>query len=81
MSASNPTVREFAAVAYALGVARGALHSALQGSANARELKQILDGTSAASIASAIGQSESDLTVDWNDHLSEDEKRAITGAP
>jgi hypothetical protein len=67
MSASNPTVREFAALAYALAVARGALHSASQGIADARELRQVLDGTSTASIANAIGRTELDAITGARD--------------
>ena len=80
MSGSNLSVREFAALAYALGVARGALQSALQGNADAQELRQVLDGTSTASIARAIGQTESGLSLDWNKYLTQEEKRAIAGA-
>jgi len=80
MSADNPTAREFAAVAYALAVARGALYSVLSGGGHATDLKQILDGTSTANIAAAIGLTESDLALDWNEHLTEDEKQTIAGA-
>ena len=79
MSASNPTTREFAALAFALGIARGALQSAMDGSADAQELQMVLDGTSVTSIANALDQAESDLALDWNEYLTEDEKRAISG--
>lgn len=79
MSAQKPSPREFAAVAYALAVARGQLASIQQGAMNKGELARVLKGTSAANVAAAIGVKEADLAVDWNDWLSEGEKETIAG--
>ena len=79
MSAEKPTPREFAAVVYALGVARGILYSVRDGDADAEEIKRVLGGTSAASIAKALGLKEEDITLDWAEQLTESEMRVIRG--
>ena len=83
MSARKPTPREFAAVLYALAVARGTLSSARLGDMDAEELKdeieRILKGTSAATIAKALGLKENDITLDWNELLTEAEMHLIGG--
>jgi hypothetical protein len=79
MSAQKPTPREFAALAYALAVARGQLSSVQLGSVDAGELNRALTGTSAANIAKALGLKERDLTLDWADLLTESEMHAIRG--
>ena len=83
MSARNPTPREFAAVVYALARARGTLSSVQLGDAKAEELKdeieRTLKGTSAATIAKALGLKELDVTLDWNDLLTEAEMHVIRG--
>ena len=67
-------------MAYALGLARGAIHSVLIGDATPEDLRDILDGTRVQSLAAVLGIDESDLSVDWNDHLTEEEKWAIQTA-
>ena len=80
MSAKKPTSREFAALAYALALTRGQLSSAESGELEKNELAQILEGTSAANIAAALGLKESDLAIDWNQHLSREQMEKIRGA-
>ena len=41
---------------------------------------RVLEGTSAANIAAALGMKESDLTVDWSEYLSKAEMAKIRGA-
>jgi hypothetical protein len=83
MSAEKPTAREFAAVVYALAVARGVLSSVQLGDTEAEELKdsieRILKGTSAANIAKALGLKEADITMDWNELLTELQMHLIGG--
>ena len=83
MSAQKPTAREFAAVVYALARARGTLSAVQLGDTDADELKdeieRTLKGTSAATIARALGLQESDITLGWNDLLTEAEMHLIRG--
>jgi hypothetical protein len=64
MSAQKPTVREFAAIVFALARARGTLATVQLGDTDPKELKdeiqRTLKGTSAATIAKALGLKESD---------------------
>jgi hypothetical protein len=80
MSAENPTPREFAALAYALALARGQLSSVSSGKFGKNEVRQVLEGTSAANIAAALGMKEADLAVDWSEYLSTAEMEKIRGA-
>lgn len=83
MSAQKPTPREFAAVVYALAQARGTLASVQLGDMEPGELEdsveRTLKGTSAANIAKALGLKESDITLDWEEVLSEEEMHLIRG--
>lgn len=79
MSAQNPTAREFAAIVYALAIARGKLSVVQTGDFDKGEVEEILRGTSAQNIAKAIGLREADIAVNWNDFLSEAEMNAIRG--
>jgi hypothetical protein len=80
MSAEQPTAREFAALAYALAATRGLLSGVLMDKYDHAEVARVLAGTSTASIAAAIGSSANDLAIDWTEHLSDAEQRAIKGA-
>ena len=72
------TPKKYAAVCLALAVARGALHGALVG-ANVEEIKDFLEITSTASVAWALGCSEADLSVAWDEFLSPQEINRIKG--
>jgi hypothetical protein len=80
MSAERPTAREFAALAYAVGVLRGHLHGVIMGELDLAHMRQALEGTPSSNIARTLGLGESNLDIDWNKYLSEGEKRAIQGA-
>jgi len=80
MSGADPTAREFAALAYALALARGQLASVQMGAYDKEEVTLILKGTAAANIAAALGLKESDLAVDWNEYLNFDQMEKIRGA-
>ena len=86
MPARKPTAREYAAVIFALAVARGALSSLEQlqlGNVEPEELsdevRRILKGTSAATIAKALGLRENDVALDWTEVLTEAEMHLIRG--
>ena len=72
------TLRKYSAMYLALGVARGALDSVIQGDDVAR-LKHILDITATNSIARALGCSELDLAIVPDEHLSTGEINRIKG--
>jgi hypothetical protein len=80
MSDEHPTVREFAALAYALAATRGLLSGVLMDKYDHEEVARVLAGTSTKNIAAAIGSKAADLAVDWSEYLSETEQRAIKGA-
>ena len=71
------TVRKYAAMCLALAIARGALHAALMG--DMEGIQEILDITSTANVAEALGGRESDLTIIWHEHLSPEELNRIQG--
>jgi hypothetical protein len=71
------TVKKYAAICFALGMARGALIDALMGEMEG--VKQTLDLTATARVAKALGCEESDLTIVWDEHLSAEELNRIKG--
>jgi hypothetical protein len=78
MADRTPTIREFAALAYALARARGLLTSVEMGRYNRKEVSQTLKGTSSANIAAALGLKD-ELGIDWSEYLSEVEMDKIAG--
>ena len=70
------TAKKYAALALALGMARGALLAAIEG--DIEEARTILDLTAIAQIARALECDESDLGIDWNQYLSPEESNRIT---
>jgi hypothetical protein len=77
MSATCRSAREYAALAYALALARGQLSSLQFGSVDMDELNRVLIGTSSANIANALGLIEHDLAVDWSELLTDSERDSI----
>jgi hypothetical protein len=61
----------------ALGIARGMLHSVAIGDLDG--LEEILDHTATMNIAKALGLKEEDLSVDYTDHLTQEEANRIKG--
>ena len=55
MPNKQPTLREFAALAYALALARGQLSSVEMGNYDREEVSRINKGTSSANMAAALG--------------------------
>jgi len=78
-SSDHDWQKKHAALAFALGVTRGALSDVLDGDFSAEAVRRIYDATASHRIASSIGLSESALDVDWNDFLSDVEKHKIQG--
>jgi len=69
--------RKYAALAMALGMSRAALSSAING--DLEDARRILDLTASYRIASALGCTESDLAIVWDEHLSPEEVNRIKG--
>ena len=73
MSVDNPTPREYAALAFALALARGELFAIAQGDQDNERLRLLVEATSLRNIASALGLKETQLSVDWVEYLSHEE--------
>jgi len=69
--------RKYAATALALALVRGALFNALAGDVD--NAQQILDTTATSRIAEVLGYTESDLTLDWHEHLTPSEVDRLKG--
>jgi hypothetical protein len=69
----------YAAKSLALGMARGALYSALFGDLEGTE--HVLERASEEKLAQALGLSEERLAVDWGDYLTKEELERIKGVP
>lgn len=67
--------RKYAVLSLALGLARGALHSAIGGDMEGAQ--RVFDLTATHWLATALGCSEQELSVDWAEHLSEQEMEAV----
>lgn len=74
------TLKKYAALFVALGIARAELHALLTGDEDA-DAQHAIDLTDTARIAEAIGCEEADISVDWRDHLSDDEVNRLRGIP
>lgn len=73
------TEKSYAALAYALGVARGMLGDVVDGKFECGDVRRFYEATAAFWIAESIGVKDSDVSVDWDDHLSKTEKLKIQG--
>ena len=61
-------------------MARGALNAVISGQEEDMErVRHILDITATVAVAKALGCSESDLAINWDEHLSPEEVNRITG--
>ena len=69
----------YAALCVAIGWLRGALGDVIDGEIDKEHLTRLLEATSTAQIAKALGKEEGDLFLDWNRYLSEKQKHAIGG--
>jgi hypothetical protein len=71
--------KNYAALAFALGVARGALSQVIDGDFTAAQIRRVYDATGSARIAQSIGLGDDDLDVYWDEYLSDAEKHRIQG--
>jgi len=71
--------RKYAAVAFALGVARGALSGIADGDYTKEDAKRIYDATAAFRIAQSLGLPDDALDVYWDEYLTDAEKHKIAG--
>jgi len=69
--------RKYAATSLALGLARAALMEALAG--NLDNARHIIDITANARIAEALGCTEADLAIIWDEHLTPSEVNRLKG--
>lgn len=69
--------RKYAAISLALGLVRGALMEALAG--NLDNAQHIVGITANAKIAEALGCTEADLAIIWDEHLTPSEVNRIKG--
>lgn len=82
-------LRKYAAISVALAIARGELYKTqfeMQGPAEEQndaerlyEIKRVLDITALSRVAEALGCSETDLAIDWDEHLTPSELDRIKG--
>lgn len=72
------TPRKYSAIYLALGVARGALDSAIRGE-DMERVKFIFEITATRHIARSIGCNETDLAISLDEHLSPEEINRIKG--
>ena len=73
--------RKYAAIVHALARARGSLYDLLIGEIDVEEIKETLNRTLTSAIAKALGLKESDLSIDWEDHLTWDERERLRIGP
>ena len=71
--------KQYAALAYALGVARNVLSDVIDGDFTKEQVQRVYDSTASARIAQSIGLNEDALDVYWDEHLSDTEKHNIQG--
>ena len=71
--------KNYAALAFALGVARGALSDVIDGDFSTEQVQRVYDATGSARIAQSIGLREDALDVYWDEYLSDAEKHRIQG--
>lgn len=81
MSSQFTFTREFAALAFALGKARGELYSCKNGDSDLESIESMLRATSLQNIAKALGICESEIAVDWNEFLTKQELDTLRGEP
>lgn len=80
MNGSNQDLaKRYAAMAYALGLARGALSDVVSGEFDRDMVLRIYDATAAVRIAESLGVDEEAIAVDWDDYLNPLEKRKLQG--
>jgi hypothetical protein len=78
-SADDLEKKKQAALAYALGWARGVLGDVLDGDFSREQVQRIYDATATSRIAASIGLTEADFDTDWNEHLTDAEKHKLQG--
>ena len=71
--------KQYAAICYALGWTRSMLSDVLEEEGDVNRIRQVLEASATPRIAQSIGMTEADLALDWNEHLTDLEKWAISG--
>jgi ABC-type uncharacterized transport system fused permease/ATPase subunit len=68
------SMKKLALFALALGKCRGLLYGIKTGEIDLEEIDQILSLTSLSHLAEVLGVEEDELSLDWNDYLSPNER-------
>jgi len=71
--------KKYAALAFALGVARSALSDVIDGDFTIEQMQRVFDATAAFNIARSIRMPDDALDIYWDDHLNDVEKYRIKG--
>ena len=75
----EPSLRLYAAVVYALGLARAQLYDVKFGDFSKDDVERVLHGTSQENIAVALGLREDDIAIDYEEALTKQERDSIQG--
>ena len=70
----NGSMKKLALLTLALGKCRGLLYGIRTGDVDLEEIDKILRLTSLSNLAEVLGVEEDELSLDWNDYLSPDER-------
>ena len=68
------TMKKLALLSLALGKCRGLLYEIQGGEVDPEEINKILHLTSSSHLAEVLGVEEDELSLDWNDYLSPNER-------
>ncbi len=68
------TMKRLALLSLALGKCRGLLFGIQGGEVDLEEIEKILHLTSSSHLAEVLGVEEDELSLDWNDYLSPNER-------
>ncbi len=68
------SMKKLALLTLALGKCRGLLYGIRGGEVDLEEIDKILHLTSGSHLAEVLGVEEEELSLDWNDYLSPDER-------
>lgn len=71
--------RNYAAIVYALSLARGELYQAILSDLSFEDAERVFNGTTFENVATAIQCSPEDLAIEWDDYLTEMENHLISG--
>lgn len=71
--------KKYAIALWALGLTRGVLYSMISGDVETEQVKKIFEATSLQKLAERFGYEESEMSVDWDELLSDTETFVYSG--